>query len=505
MQKHFGVYAIIASAVISIAIIASIQTTFNADETVLETNEDPAVSWANYWNEKDSKIIESVLSNRQIQLSEQTAETYTISDDTIDGSFHSQILTGELDAGLIPSFHGAFAALSPAMVPEEMAKGRNVIEVNLVAQSVDLPIMGHKPGEPKTYKAMTFNGQVPAPTIRATQGDIIKVTLTVPEGEPVPHSVDHHASQISAIPNFGAVLPGESMTYYFIAEHHGVFKYHCEGVNVADMDRHSLSGMNGMVIVDPIDGYKKLMTTHTVMKNGKATEERKFYSPDALEFALVFDELYLDEKGQFDREAEFSQHPTQTLINGMAFGYTPSATHNEAVTGDPQKNLFVAQPWNSPELKQYQGQVLSVPTNEHIRFFLENNGNEPIYFHIVGEQLDRVVSGNRVQEANTQTFMLGGSDDAIVDVVFEKPGVYVPVNHDYASLFQGQAAVIVAGDPFDLNKKMGTNAKSYAELLGNPSDAVPPMGKNSIAHPKINLHGLYTDDRAAEIAKMLGI
>jgi nitrite reductase (NO-forming) len=25
------------------------------------------------------------------------------------------------------------------------------------------------------------------------------------------------------------------------------------------------------------------------------------------------------------------------------------------------------------------------------------------------------------------------------------------------------------------------------------------MGKNSIAHPAVNVHGLYTDDRAAEI------
>jgi nitrite reductase (NO-forming) len=300
-------------------------------------------------------------------------------------------------------------------------------------------------------------------------------------------------------------MPGESLTYYFIAEHAGVFKYHCEGVNVADMDRHSLSGMNGIVIIDPIDGYRKLMTTHTVVKNGQVTEERKFFSPKALEFALVFNELYLDSKGQFDQKAEFNQHPTQTTINGMAFGYTPSATHNEAVTGDPNKNLFVAQPWNSPDLKQFQGQVLSVPTNEHIRFFLENNGNESIFFHVVGEQLDRVVAGNRVQEANTQTFMLGGSDDATVDIVFDKPGVYVPVNHDYAELFQGQAAVIVAGDPFGLNQKMGTNAKSYAEILGNPSDAVPPMGKDSIKQPKLALHCLCTDERAQELAKNLGI
>ncbi len=40
---------------------------------------------------------------------------------------------------------------------------------------------------------------------------------------------------------------------------------------------------------------------------------------------------------------------------------------------------------------------------------------------------------------------------------------------------------------------------SYAYALGNPSDAVPPMGMNSIAHPAVNVHGLYTDEVASEM------
>jgi len=42
---------------------------------------------------------------------------------------------------------------------------------------------------------------------------------------------------------------------------------------------------------------------------------------------------------------------------------------------------------------------------------------------------------------------------------------------------------------------------SYAYALGNPSDAIPPMGKNSIAHPAVNIHGLYTDEVASELQK----
>jgi nitrite reductase (NO-forming) len=128
-----------------------------------------------------------------------------------------------------------------------------------------------------------------------------------------------------------------------------------------------------------------------------------------------------------------------------------------------------------------------------------------VFWHIVGEIIDRVTQGNIVQAQGTETWLIGGSQGAIADVVFDNPGVYVAVNHDYAAIFTGAATVIVAGDPFNLNQQLGTNAKSYAELLGNPSDAVPPMGQNSIAHPKVNLHGLYTDARATEIAQELGI
>jgi nitrite reductase (NO-forming) len=74
-----------------------------------------------------------------------------------------------------------------------------------------------------------------------------------------------------------------------------------------------------------------------------------------------------------------------------------------------------------------------------------------------------------------------------MDVVFDEPGVYVAVNHDYAAIFSGAASIFVVGDPFGLNEQLGTSASSYAELIGNPSDAIPPSGMNSIDHPKQNL------------------
>jgi len=378
--------------------------------------------------------------------------------------------------------------------------GRNVVEFNITGESVSLPIMGGK-----TYNAMTFSGQVPGPTLRVTQGDVVQMTLSIPTDEPYAHGNDMHASQISAL-EFDSINPGESKTFCYIAESAGVFKYHCSGVHLAEMDRHVLSGMYGIAIVDPINGYKKLMVEKTSISSGKVSLDRQFYDADALEFTLQFNQLYLDENGNYDKNLMDSHQNTATVINGMQFGYTPNMAHNLLIAGDPEKNFFVAQPWTGLELKQYQSQLLYVENDQHVRLFIENQGNEPVFFHIVGEILDRVTQGNRVQSAATETWLLGGSQNMIVDLVFDEPGVYALVNHDYAAIYSGGLGLFVAGDPFNLNpvfQEAGlieAPVTSYAYVLGNPSDAVPPMGMNSIAHPAINIHGLYTDDVASEMA-----
>jgi nitrite reductase (NO-forming) len=164
------------------------------------------------------------------------------------------------------------------------------------------------------------------------------------------------------------------------------------------------------------------------------------------------------------------------------------------IKGDATKNIFVAQPWNSADLKQYQSHPLFVDTGVHYRIFVENQGNMPVFFHIVGEIMDRVTQGNVAQARGTETWNIGGSQGATVDLVFDNPGVYVAVNHDYAAIFSGAATVFVAGDPFNLGYKPGD--------MPNPSDAVAPAGLNSIPQKEV-VHCLCTDDQAAAIAKSL--
>jgi nitrite reductase (NO-forming) len=296
--------------------------------------------------------------------------------------------------------------------------------------------------------AMTWNGTVPSPTIRVTQGDLLNITIVNSANNTQPHSLDMHASVISAVPNYGPILPGQTRSYAFIATQPGFFKYHCEGNKVLAMDQHVFSGMAGGVIVDPSNGYTGY-TYPTYDDIGNRTNQT--VNPDAKEIQFLFSEWYLNKDGTYNQISMFNHDPTYATINGIPFGYDPVIT------------------------KTPGAMPIHIKQGDHVRFFLLNVGDEMVNFHVVGQQLARVMDGQLVQGWGTQTYLLGGSNDAIVDVVFNKPGVFAPVNHDYADLFKGQAVILVVDGP-DAQPGKELGLKDYK----NPSNAVPPMGKNSI-------------------------
>ena len=58
----------------------------------------------------------------------------------------------------------------------------------------------------RTYGSMNFEGQVPAPTLRVTEGDLVRFTLT--NAGAMQHSIDFHAAQTPWSKNYQAVDPG---------------------------------------------------------------------------------------------------------------------------------------------------------------------------------------------------------------------------------------------------------------------------------------------------------
>lgn len=99
------------------------------------------------------------------------------------------------------------------------------------------------------YPAWTYNGQVPGPTIRATEGDRIRVNFL--NQSPHPHTIHFHGWHHPAMDGSltaHQVAPGERFVYEFDADPHGLHLYHCHSV---PLKRHIHKGLYGTFIVDP--------------------------------------------------------------------------------------------------------------------------------------------------------------------------------------------------------------------------------------------------------------
>ena len=102
------------------------------------------------------------------------------------------------------------------------------------------------------FPAWTYNGQVPGPTIRATEGDRLRVTFRNLGSHP--HSIHFHgwhAPQMDGALPGQEVMPGYSFVYEFDAEPYGLHLYHCHTV---PLRRHIHKGLYGAFIIDPRGG-----------------------------------------------------------------------------------------------------------------------------------------------------------------------------------------------------------------------------------------------------------
>jgi len=99
------------------------------------------------------------------------------------------------------------------------------------------------------FPAWTYNGQVPGPTLRATEGDRVRVTF-INQGSH-PHSMHFHGwhppEMDGSLPD-QQVSPGATFVYEFDAEPFGLHLYHC---HTAPLKRHIHKGLYGAFIIDP--------------------------------------------------------------------------------------------------------------------------------------------------------------------------------------------------------------------------------------------------------------
>jgi FtsP/CotA-like multicopper oxidase with cupredoxin domain len=137
------------------------------------------------------------------------------------------------------------------------------------------------------YPAWTYNGRVPGPTIRCTEGDRIRINFTNASSHP--HTIHFHGVhpfEVDGVPGAGPGLiqPGQSFTYEFDAEPYGLHLYHCHAFPLA---RHIAKGLYGAFIVDPKEGRPPVDHEYIMVMNGidvDFDDENDFYAVNTIPF-----------------------------------------------------------------------------------------------------------------------------------------------------------------------------------------------------------------------------
>ena len=116
----------------------------------------------------------------------------------------------------------------------------------LVEENQTIPITSPNSTETVMFDAWTFNGTVPGPTMRMTEGDRVFIKVINSNESKHTHSMHMHSihptSQDGVFGPSGNIKPGESFTYEFIAGPTGVYPYHCHVEPIQTHINHGLYG-----------------------------------------------------------------------------------------------------------------------------------------------------------------------------------------------------------------------------------------------------------------------
>jgi FtsP/CotA-like multicopper oxidase with cupredoxin domain len=187
------------------------------------------------------------------------------------------------DAGIDPT---AFLRHFDTGVVSKRANGQTVREYRIIAMDRNLELM---PGV--FYPAWTFNGQVPGPTLRCTEGDLVRVHFA--NAGTHQHSIHFHGFHPANMDGvFEQIEPGGSFVYEFTAEPFGLQLYHC---HTMPLKKHIAKGLYGAMIIDPKRGRPDAHEMVMVM-NGFDVNfdgENEIYAVNTVPFAYQANPIVL--------------------------------------------------------------------------------------------------------------------------------------------------------------------------------------------------------------------
>ena len=234
-----------------------------------------------------------------------------------------------------------------------------------------------------------YNGTGVSGPMVVTEGDTVDFTLTNGSDASMkvdlPHSLDFHSAEVNPGTRYKDLAPGKSLHYRFVAEHPGVFMYHCATQPVL---MHTGAGMVGMFVVKPKD-----------------------LAPVDKELWITQQEYYIGKPGaDADMAKMAAKTPDVIAFNGYA--------------------------------NQYQQEPISVRKDEKVRMYVLNAGPSVwSAFHVIGTVFDRtVVEGTKGHDA--QTINLAPSQGGWVEFTLAEEGKFPFVNHAFGDMVKGSLGIL---------------------------------------------------------------
>lgn len=222
--------------------------------------------------------------------------------------------------------------------------GRTIREFQITASSTTLQL-----NQVVSYPTWNYNGRVPGPTLRATEGDRVRVIFLNEGGHA--HTMHFHGIHPSDVDGVKPVRNGTATIYEFDAVPYGLHLYHC---HIAPVARHISKGLHGMFIIDP--------------KQGRAPAD---------ELVLIMNGYDLDENNQNELYAfngipnYYKQNPISIYQNQLVRVYLLNVIEfDSAVTFHLHANFFRLYPTGMTTTPTMETDVITMGTAErHILEF----------------------------------------------------------------------------------------------------------------------------------------
>jgi FtsP/CotA-like multicopper oxidase with cupredoxin domain len=328
---------------------------------------------------------------------------------------------------------------------------------------------------PVTYEghildAWTFNGTIPGPTIRVTEGDLVRIRVININENSNPHSLHTHSIHyakndgvsMGGYPG-GAISPGRSFTYEFIAQPYGVYPYHCHVDPIAD---HINRGLYGMMIIDPSEPRPQ-MTEMAMLLNGYDLDldlEGPTKIPPAALFQTIEDSNMTDGMSENETSTEanttdgMSENETSTEANTTLVSSDMESADEEGDSedgsseenddgGDRGNEIYTV----NGKAFDYMMNPIALQTGKPYRIYLVNMLEFDLVnsFHLHGAMFNYYTAGtDETADFNTDIVTLSQGDRGIMEFTYAYPGTYMFHAHQAEFTDLGWMGLFdVRGDP----------------------------------------------------------